>query len=88
MDDSNGQQCKAKWGSSTDRSGRERVRQTEVEGLISSPDVGKGHNSSSSSSNEKEVVSQDFEELGRTCWMQMEALREEWEERLGFAAHE
>ena len=85
MDDNNGQQCKAKWGSSTDRAGRERVRQTEVEGLIKSTNGGNGHNSSSS---EKEVINQDFEELGRTCWMRMEALREEWEERLGFGAYD
>lgn len=82
MDDNSGRQCKAKWGSSTDRGGRERVRQTEVEGLISLAD-GDGDNSS-----EKGGISQEFEELGRTCWMRMEALREEWEERLGFSVHE
>lgn len=89
-DDGSGRQRKAKWGSSTDWAGRERVRRTQVEGLISLPSLSKGdghsESNSSSSSSEKEVMgmSQEFEELGRTCWMRMEALREEWEERLGF----
>ena len=77
-DDGTGRQRKAKWGSSTDWAGRERVRRTEVEGLISSPDR------DGRSSEKKEAMSQEFEELGRTCWMRMEALREEWESRLGF----
>lgn len=80
MDD-NGRQCKAKWGSSTDRWGQERVRRTEVEGLIALPN-GDGYKGG-----EKEKISQEFEELGRSCWMRMEALREEWEERLGFNGH-
>jgi 3-keto steroid reductase len=74
-------QRKAKWGSSTDRRGRERVRRTEVEGYTSVRD-GNGDGS------EKEEISPEFEELGRTCWMQMEALREEWEKRLGFSGHD
>lgn len=76
--DEDGRQRKAKWGSSTDRKGQERVRRTEVEGYIQ---LGNGDG-------EKEEVNQEFEELGRTCWMQMEALREEWEERLGLSGQE
>ena len=85
MDDDNGRQCKGKWGSSTDRGGRERVRRTEVEGLMTSLPDGDGDGYNSSSEKEKGgIISQEFEELGRTCWMRMEALRVEWEERLGF----
>lgn len=52
-----------KWGSSTDRAGRERVRATPVDGA--GDEAG------------------EWEELGRSCWMQMEALREEWEGLIG-----
>ena len=27
---------------------------------------------------------EEFDELGRDCWEQMEALREEWERRMGW----
>jgi 3-keto steroid reductase len=74
-------QRKAKWGSSADRRGRESVRRTEVEGYTGLRD-GNGDGSG------KEEISAEFEELGRTCWMQMEALREEWEKRLGFSGHD
>lgn len=49
-----------KWGSSTNRTGRERVRATLVEG--------RGQ--------------EGWEELGRECWMEMEALRNDWEARI------
>ena len=58
---------KGKWGTSTNRAGRERTRRTEVEGY------GIGG---------EQDDQETFEELGRACWQQMEALREEWEVRL------
>lgn len=85
MDD-RGKHCKTKWGSSTDRGGRERVRRTEVEGFRSSRN-GKDDGDRGDEKDGEEEVSEEFEELGRTCWMHMEALREEWEERLGFSDH-
>lgn len=59
---------KTKWGSGTDRTGKESVRRTEVDGY--------GFAGEGTESREA------FEELGRDCWTQMEELREEWEARL------
>lgn len=78
-DGDRGGRSKIKWGSGTDRAGREIIRRTEVEGFDESSGT-----TSHGDSDQKKEASQEFEELGRTCWMQMEALREEWEERLGF----
>ncbi|MCJ1463219.1 3-keto-steroid reductase [Pseudocyphellaria aurata] len=61
--DSGGGWQPRKWGSGTDRTGRERVLMTAVEG--------QGED--------------EWGELGRRCWAQMERLREEWEDRLGHA---
>lgn len=58
---------KAKWGSSADRTGNARVIRTEVEGYGVQGESG---------------AMQEFGELGRECWRQMEELRGEWEERI------
>lgn len=61
---------KGKWGSAVTRWGKEIVRRTEVEGWGEGGERGGG---------ERET----FEEAGRSCWKEMEELREQWEERLG-----
>jgi 3-keto steroid reductase len=79
---------KAKWGSSTDRWGNERVRRTEVggwgwRGVVGETDVDlmKGR--------KKGMVTltleqrEEFEAMGARCWRKMEELRREWEKRLG-----
>ena len=59
---------RGKWGSATDWRGRERVVRTYAEGW------GLG-----GESEERD----ELEELGLRAWSEMEALRKEWEERLG-----
>ncbi|KAI9838256.1 MAG: hypothetical protein M1819_005523 [Sarea resinae] len=75
-----------KWGSSTDRLGRDRVMQTEVEGWGYGGSVGDTDgNSQGRRPGVKNLTAEEresFEELGRECWQEMEGLREEWELRL------
>lgn len=75
-----------KWGSATDLRGRERVTRTEVEGWgyggVVGQDVRWRKGRKPGASDLTEEARQSFEELGRSCWKQMEALREDWEERL------
>jgi 3-keto steroid reductase len=52
-----------KWGSGVNRSGHERVLETNVE----------------------ERDEKSFDKLGEKCWMEMEELRSQWDERLGKA---
>lgn len=80
-------QCK--WGSGVGRGGRERVMMTEVDGWGVRGGVEKldqmtlrGRRKGARDLTEEERV--EFEELGRDCWEQMEALRAEWEGRLGW----
>ena len=78
---------KGKWGSACDAMGHERVMRTVVEGWglggrMGEPEVGKRKGTRKGL---KEVTREDreeFEELGRKCWRQMEDLRMLWEERL------
>lgn len=73
-----------KWGSATDALGHERVERTEVAGW------GWGGKAVENRRNgrdpfAKDVTKEDrrkFEDDGRTCWEDMEALRREWEDRL------
>ena len=77
-----------KWGSATDAGGSERVRRTEVDGWGYGGKVGQGteYGQRGRRRGAKELTVEDreaFEDLGREAWKEMEALREEWEERLG-----
>ena len=76
-----------KWGSSTDFQGYERARRTEVEGWGFGGKVGDWQVYGQGSRKRGAVdftleAREEFEELGRECWRQMENLRKEWEERL------
>jgi 3-keto steroid reductase len=79
---------KAKWGSSTDCWGNERVRRTEVggwgwRGVVGETDAdlmkGRKREARELTLEQRE----EFEALGARCWRKMEELRREWEERLG-----
>lgn len=80
---------KGKWGSATDPWGRERVARTEVEGWGWGGIVEKGTKGRKGrrrgATDLTEIDKAEFEELGRTCWKEMEMLREEWEKRVGDA---
>ena len=67
-----------KWGSSTDRWGHESVVKTAVAGLWEEDPSGR---LLEASGEERE----NFENLGRECWRQMEELRTAWEDGLGRA---
>ena len=78
---------KAKWGSCTDRAGYERVMRTVVEGWGLGGRMGEGElaNRKGTRPGTLEITQEDredFEQLGRDCWSQMEALRVEWEARM------
>ncbi|MCJ1320775.1 3-keto-steroid reductase [Xylographa vitiligo] len=78
-----------KWGSATDAGGSERVRRTEVDGWGYGGKVGQGleFGNRGRRRGAKDLTVEDreaFEDLGREAWKEMEALREEWEERLGW----
>lgn len=77
----------AKWGSATDAEGRERVEATEVEGWgwdgrPKSKSVRRQRGRMRGAVDLTEESRQDFDELGRTCWAEMERLRVEWTKRL------
>jgi 3-keto steroid reductase len=80
---------KAKWGSSTDFWGEERVRRTEVGGWGWDGTVGSAVDGEKRKGRRKDAVDvtkesrEDFEILGGKCWAQMEELRKEWEGVLG-----
>lgn len=79
---------KGKWGSATDVFGNERVVRTEIEGwgfggeLGAVPSLSLSTNRKGAENATKESR-EDFEEVGRRCWLEMEELRAEWEKRLG-----
>ncbi|KAL2040829.1 hypothetical protein N7G274_006287 [Stereocaulon virgatum] len=78
---------KGKWGSSCDRTGHERVMRTVVGGWGLGGKMGEPEmaNRKGTRPGTREVTKEDregFEELGRECWRQMEALRVEWEARI------
>ncbi|MCJ1294379.1 3-keto-steroid reductase [Xylographa carneopallida] len=77
-----------KWGSATDAGGSERVRRTEVDGWGYGGKMGQGADFGNRGRRRdaKNLTVEDreaFEDVGREAWREMEALREEWEERLG-----
>lgn len=71
-----------KWGSATDLWGRDRVMRTEVEGWGFGGQVGKTIEQRKGRRRGVPDLTaearQSFEELGRDCWKEIEALREEW----------
>ena len=73
-----------KWGSATDFWGQERVERTEVAGWGWGGRLGeykrKGRDPYAKDLTKEERLK--FEETGRRCWQELEALRVEWEERL------
>ena len=74
----------AKWGSATSLRGDERAVRTEVDGWGYGGKVGDSQvfGTGSRRRGAKELTQEDlmaFEALGRECWKEMEALREEWE---------
>jgi 3-keto steroid reductase len=88
---------RVKWGSSTDRSGKVGQKVTEVEGWGWEGKVEdrkaleqdtpawisrklSGRKSGAVDLTEESLV--EFEMLGRSCWREMERLREEWETRM------
>ena len=78
----------AKWGSSTDILGRDKVMRTEVDGWgfggVVGEEVGKwerGRRKGAIDVTEEQRF--EFEALGRRCWKEMEDLREYWEQMLG-----
>ncbi|KAF7717953.1 Uncharacterized protein PECH_004654 [Penicillium ucsense] len=77
---------RVKWGSSTNRLGAERVSSTEVEGWGHGGVVGRPVVESDRLRRRKRGAvdltreeKENFEELGRACWRQMEQLRIKWE---------
>ncbi|KLJ07769.1 3-keto steroid reductase, partial [Blastomyces silverae] len=80
---------KPKWGSSTDRLGRDSAVSTEVEGwgyggvvgaAVLEGDKKRRRKVGATDLTAEEKV--EFEELGRTCWREMEELRVRWEKIL------
>lgn len=78
---------KAKWGSSTNRSGEERVMKTEVNGWgwtgVVEDTAGKSLGRKRGAVDATKESREDFEVLGAKCWGEMEKLRKSWEEVLG-----
>ncbi|KAF2178344.1 3-keto-steroid reductase [Zopfia rhizophila CBS 207.26] len=74
-----------KWGSATDRWGHERVERTEVEGWGWGGTVGEKRKRKGRHPHAKDLTGQgreQFEEMGKQCWVEMERLRDEWEKKL------
>ncbi|KZF24835.1 hypothetical protein L228DRAFT_265346 [Xylona heveae TC161] len=79
-----------KWGTATDAFGRERVSRTDVDGWgyggvpgeVSGlgPERIKGRRRGAKDLTPE--MRQEFEDLGRSCWKEMEDLRLDWEKRL------
>ncbi|PQE33893.1 3-ketosteroid reductase protein [Rutstroemia sp. NJR-2017a WRK4] len=80
----------SKWGSATNSSGKERVIRTEVAGWGWEGKTPKTIDTGERRKGRKRGAVQltreardDFEILGQKCWVEMEKLRKEWEDRLG-----
>lgn len=87
LEDIEQREGKGKWGSVCDRMGRERVMRTVVEGWGLGGRMGEGDvaNRLGSKPGFREVTQEDrenFQELGRECWREMEGMRVAWEEML------
>ena len=78
-----------KGGSGVRRGGKERVRMTEVDGWgvrgrVEPLDQKTLRGRRKGVRDLTEEEREGFEMLGRDCWEQMEALRGEWERRMGW----
>ncbi|KAF2089384.1 3-keto-steroid reductase [Saccharata proteae CBS 121410] len=85
LDGAESQEGKGKWGSSTDRAGRERVARTEVEGWGFGGRVGDSVGKKGRAPKAKDLTEEEkgeFEKLGAVCWREMEGLRTGWVGRL------
>ena len=87
LEDMEQREGKGKWGSSSDRAGHERLMRTVVEGWGLGGRMGEGELTRRKGvrPGTHEVTRddrEDFQELGRNCWRQMEELRIEWEAKL------
>ncbi|KAI9761469.1 MAG: hypothetical protein M4579_000979 [Chaenotheca gracillima] len=76
----------AKWGSATDWSGEARVIQTQVDGwgyggIVGGDDLGRKGRRKGAVVLSKQSR-EEFLEIGRECWRQMETVRGEWENHL------
>ncbi|KAI9846008.1 MAG: 3-keto-steroid reductase [Sclerophora amabilis] len=75
-----------KWGSATDFWGEPRVVRTEIEGWgyggILGDDTTRRRGRRRDAKDLTREAKEEFEEMGRQCWRQMEDLREDWEARL------
>ncbi|KAI1909198.1 3-keto-steroid reductase [Ophidiomyces ophidiicola] len=86
---------RVKWGSACDRSGREKVVCTEVEGwgfggVVGAPQLD-GDRTRMRKRGAVDLTAEEkieFEELGRKCWKEMEELRVEWDAILDRAEEE
>lgn len=80
---------KGKWGSAANNRGEERVARTEVEGwgYCGKPGVvPPGSATTGLYAKRKETTEEsreEFEDIGRAVWREMEAMRVDWERRLG-----
>ncbi|PIA94134.1 3-keto-steroid reductase [Cercospora beticola] len=80
---------KGKWGSAANNRGEERVARTEVEGwgYCGKPGVvPPGSATTGLYAKRRETTKEsreEFEEIGRQVWKEMEAMRVDWERRLG-----
>jgi len=87
IDDMEQREGKGKWGSAVDTMGHERVMRSVVDGWGLGGRMGEGELKGTKGTRRDFVeVSredrEDFEDVGRECWRQMEGLRVAWEERL------
>lgn len=87
LEDMEQREGKGKWGSVCDRMGHERVMRTVVEGWglggrMGEEDVGNRLGTRKGFREVTQEDREDFEELGRQCWREMEGLRVAWEGRL------
>ena len=86
---------RVKWGSSCDRRGREKAVCTEVEGwgfagVLGGPvlEEDKQRRRKRGAQDLSAEGREEFEEMGRKCWREMEELRVQWDEILSRAEAE
>lgn len=96
LEDLEARDGKGKWGSAINAAGDERVARTETEGWGWSGRPGEVPSGSVTGSTGRwrgmnvtgNEEREEFEVAGRAVWKEMEALREEWERRLGRVGQE
>ncbi len=86
LDQREGESGPGKWGSATDLWGHDRVMRTEALGWgcggVLGEDLSRRAGRWPGASDLTQEDREQFEELGRDCWQQMEDLRREWEKIL------